>query len=144
MSRRVPALVNHVEPDNPREPYDCAIRALACYSGETCADVIRVAARVVKDGGKNGLTVPAILRIAALADMPLRVRRTFDPHEDYGIVVVGWKGLKDRHAAVLRDGIVIDRQTVWPWDAWHNRQTRNGKTSAGVAPIVAWLLVAKE
>lgn len=140
-----PALVNRIEPDNPDEPHDCALRSLQVYLGVPVTDVIRIAARVIDHGGKHGLPVDVIKRIAAMFGAPLVEQREFDPDESYGIVLVAWRKRRTLHAAILRNGLVFDRQTVWPWDAWHADQARSVRTKTGaIVPMTARLLVARE
>jgi hypothetical protein len=76
----------------------------------TYADVIRAAAQE-RDKGREGLTLRAIVRVAARLGHTLR-RRKLDPDEGYGLIA------SPSHAAVLLDGRVLDRLTNWPLDAW--------------------------
>jgi hypothetical protein len=105
-----PSAVIRLEYGFDREP-DCAIVALAMYlDGVTYADVIRAAAQE-RDKGREGLTLRAIVRVAARLGHTLR-RRKLDPDEGYGLIT------SPGHAAVLLDGRVLDRLTNWPLDAW--------------------------
>lgn len=114
-----PADVNRLEGGHETERADCAIIALGVYLGVPYTDVIRVAARVVEDGGRHGLTRRTMRRIASLFDAPLRVRKRFDPDDSYGIVWAAKPKLSDPdHCAVLRAGLVLDRLTVWEWTDW--------------------------
>ena len=113
-----PADVNRLEAGHDTETADCAIIAIGVYLGVPYTDIIRIAARVVEDGGRNGLSRPALLQIARMCQAPLRVRRTFDPDESYGIVWSEPRKAARAHCAVLKWGQVLDRRDVWPWDAW--------------------------
>lgn len=137
----MPASVNRLEPGHPSEPNDCAITSLANYLGIDYTDVIRVASRVTPDGGKTGLTVRSIRRIAALCGQPLTIRRTFDPDESYGIVVVQWRGHNEAHAAVLREGWVQDRNLVYTWHDWTATMRQMVKTSKGRPRAMGGLLL---
>lgn len=132
----MPADILRVEPGHESETADCAIVSLSVYLGVPYTDVIRIAARVVEDGGRHGLVMPVVRRIAALLNAPLRMRRSFDPDETFGIVWVEPKKSKQAHCAVLRWGQVLDRSVLWPWDKWLVAQ----KAKAGDCV----LLVAKE
>lgn len=113
-----PADVNRLENGHDTEWADCAIISLGVYLGVPYTDVIRVAARVVEDGGRHGLTRRTLKKIAALFEAPLRVRKTFDPDESYGIVWATKPAETSDHCAVLRNGLVLDRLTVWEWADW--------------------------
>lgn len=115
-SRRLPAVINRLENGHETETADCALIALGNYLDIPYTDVIRAAARVVEDGGRSGLTLPVIKRIAKLFNAPLRVLNTFDPEEAYGIALV------PGHAAVLRNGMVMDRLLVFEWADWLQAQ----------------------
>lgn len=114
-----PADVNRLEIGHVDEPNDCAITALSAYLGIDYTDVIRIAARVTQDGGKHGLALHSIRKIAALCGTTLTVRRVFAPEDAYGIVMVTWKGHHEGHAAMLREGHVADRNMLWDWADWH-------------------------
>ena len=97
------------------------------------------------DGGKSGLTVRVIRRIAALCGTPLTILRAFEADEVYGIVLVQWRGHGEAHAAVLREGWVQDRNLVYTWDDWleHMRQlvtTKSGRPRV----MTSRVLVARE
>lgn len=94
------------------EPNDCAICALACYLGREYTDVMRAATLVEKrHRGKQGLWTRTIIRVAAELGVTLR-KRKLDPEEGYGLL------LAPDHAAMLRAGLVVDRDQLWPLDAW--------------------------
>lgn len=137
----MPASVNRLEVGHASEPNDCAITSLANYLGVDYTDVIRIAARVTPDGGKTGLTVRAIRRIAALCGQPLTIRRTFEPDEAYGIVVVQWRGHREAHAAVLREGWVQDRNLVYTWHDWTATMRQMVKTPTGKPRAMGGLLL---
>lgn len=126
-----PAMVNRLEAGHAAEPNDCAILALANYLGLDYTDVIRIAARLVDDGGKSGLTYRTIRRIASLCGTPMRMVRVFDPEDAYGIVLVQWRGHNEAHAAVLREGWVQDRNLVYAWDDWLEHMRQLVKTPSG-------------
>jgi hypothetical protein len=137
----MPASVNRLETGHVSEPNDCAITSLANYLGIDYTDVIRVAARITPDGGKTGLTVRSIRRIAALCGQPLAIRRAFDPDEAYGIVLVQWHRYHEAHAAVLREGWVQDRNLVYRWDDWTATMRQMVKTSKGTPRAMTGLLL---
>lgn len=137
----MPASVNRLEPGHSAEPNDCAITSLANYLGIDYTDVIRVAARVVEDGGKGGLTVASIRKIAKLCGQPLKIRRVFDPEESYGIVVVQWPRHKEAHAAVLREGWVQDRNLVYTWHDWTATMQQMVKSPTGKPPDMTGILL---
>lgn len=129
---RPPAVVNHLDAGSASEPHDCALRALSAYLGVAYTDIIRIAARVVEDGGKHGLMDATIKHIAKLCGTPLReIRAEFDPDDAYGIVIVDWRGLNTGHAAVLREGLVLDRLEVWSWEDWRNYRAQSERTKSG-------------
>lgn len=90
---------------------DCATVALAVYLGVPYATVIRAIAATDRARGRDGLSRRGIVRVAATLGHTLR-RRRLDPDEGFGIIVA------PEHAAVLLDGRVIDRLTIWPLEAW--------------------------
>ena len=148
---RIPAAVNRLENGHDTEPNDCAIVSIGCYLGIPYTDVIRTAARVVDHGGRNGLTLPVMRRIATLFDAPLITKREFDPEDSYGIVVALPRG-GIPHASVVRSGLVLDRLTVWEWTDWlrHYIPARKRKDGRSVPWTAEWaatrclLLVVKE
>lgn len=95
---------------------DCAICALACFLDRSYTDVLRLAAAHDREAARKGLSTAAIKRVAAELGTPLLAVRSFDPDDDYGIVVT------HNHAAVLRRGLVLDRDQVWPWAEWRKRR----------------------
>ena len=104
-----------------------------------------MAARITEDGGKHGLTTRSIRQIAALCGTPLSLRTVFDPDEVYGIVLVQWRGHAEAHAAVLREGWVMDRNLVYAWDDWLEHMRQLVKTKSGKPrTVTARVLVAKE
>lgn len=101
-----------------REPNDCAIVALSMYLGVSYEDVLR--AVTVSDSlqGRQGLWTRTMIRIAKRLGHPLKLRKSVDLESDYGILRL------PEHAAVLRNGLVIDGDgTIWDADAflaqWH-------------------------
>lgn len=121
------AAASVIRVERSREPNDCAIVALAAYLGQSYEDVLRVTSDVHPTRGKNGLFKTHMIEIARRLGTTLRVKRTFDRHEDCGILVT------PTHAAVLFNGVVLDTQfgdlqgfqnTLWEVDGWidHRRQ----------------------
>jgi hypothetical protein len=111
------AVVNTLQPG--LEPHDCAICALAAYTGKSYTDVLRVAVAHDEAGARKGLHTRAIKRVAAELGVPVVTRRRFNPEQAYGIV------LSPNHAAVVRRGLVLDRDQVFPWAEW--RKVRKGR-----------------
>lgn len=110
---RVSALdVNELDPGHPDEQGDCGMVALKILLGIKYTDALRAAARLDTEQGRNGLWMRTIQRIAYEHGHTLVQRRRFDWDESYGLVCA------PRHVAVLRNGLVLDRMTVWPWDLW--------------------------
>ena len=104
--------VNRLEAGRDDEMGDCAIVAMCAYLGLSYTEVIRAATIHDDDMGRLGLWRKTIQRIAATFGEPLLIRRQFDWDEDYGILC------GSGHAAVLRNGLVLDRLTVWEWRDW--------------------------
>ena len=98
---------------------DCGLVSLSIYLGLNYPDVVRAATVADRKQGRAGLGRRTIIRIAASLSHRLVLRRTFDPDEDYGIIVIS------DHAAVLRNGLVFDRQYVWDFSSWlaHHKET---------------------
>ncbi len=96
-----------------REDSDCAITALAMFLGETYEDVLRAVTLSNKTHGRHGLWRTEIVRAAKVLGHTLKTKRRYDLESDYGIL-----RLPD-HAAVLRNGLVIDGDgTIWDADAY--------------------------
>lgn len=110
------AEVNRLESGYPDEPADCAIVSLAIYLGVPYTDVLRAATMLDSKQGRGGLYRRTIQKVSAQLGHPLKWRKRFDPDEDYGVICAV------DHAAVLRAGLVLDRVTVWPVEAWLNNQ----------------------
>lgn len=110
----MPALdVNELDPGHPDESGDCCLVALKVYLGIKYTEALRSATRLDDEQGRKGLWTRTVQRIAHEHGHRLvRQRRAIDWDEDYGIV------MSPTHAAVLRDGLVLDRMTVWEPDAW--------------------------
>ena len=68
-----------------------------------------------REGAYEGLDTDGIKQAAEALGATLRGVRRFDPATSYGIVKT------PDHAAVLRRGLVLDRDTVWDWDEWRKR-----------------------
>jgi hypothetical protein len=102
------AIVNKFPIIRPEEGADCALIALAFYLGEPYDDVLRVVSHVDMDMGKEGLTTRQIKKVAEVMGHPLRLKRTVNFDDDYGIVL--WKD----HATVIRNGLLFESNgTVW-------------------------------
>lgn len=108
---------------------DCAITAIARYLGLAYADVLQQAIllqqkAILANGTMiDGLSCAQIKAVAAALGTTLVVKRTFDPDESYGIVVVY------DHALVLRNGLAFDANgSVWDWDEWHASYQASKKT----------------
>lgn len=104
------AVINKIEAGHPDETSDCAMVSLATYLGVSYTDCIRLAVARDSELGKRGLWPAAIIKIAADLGHTLKRRKLHD--DSYGIILV------PKHAAVVREGLVIDRWTVWPLDVW--------------------------
>lgn len=104
------AVINRVEPGHPDERADCAMSALAVYLGVSYTDAIRLATVLDRNHGKRGLFTNTIIRIAA--DFGHTLRRTKLHDDSYGIIC------GPDHCAVVRNELVIDRNTIWPVDLW--------------------------
>lgn len=127
----MPALdVNELDPGHPDEKGDCGMVALKVYLGIPYTSALRAATLLDSEQGRNGLWTRTMQRIAHEHGTRLVQRRRFDWDEDYGLIVA------PRHAAVLRNGLVLDRMTVWEWPAWLAEQ--------GAEAEDCLLLVAKE
>lgn len=102
------AVVNKFPIIRPEEGADCALLALAFYLGEPYDDVLRTVARLDPDMGKKGLTTRQIKEVAKAMGHPLRIKRTVNFDDDYGIVL--WVD----HANVIRNGLLFESNgTVW-------------------------------
>lgn len=97
--------------DGYRNEPDCAVVALSAYLGARYADVIRAVVASDRSKGREGLSRRGIVRVAARLGHTLR-KRQIDPEEGHGIIVT------IDHAAVLVDGRVVDRLSIWPLEAW--------------------------
>ena len=104
------AVINRIEAGHRDEQADCAMSALACYLGVSYTDCIRLATVLDREHGKRGLWPQTMIRIAA--DFGHALKRTKLVEDSYGIVVI------PGHAAVVREGLIIDRDTIWPVDVW--------------------------
>ena len=108
-----PALVNTLRAG--LEPNDCAICALACYLDVGYTDALRAAAEHDPEAAYDGLDTAGIIQAAEELGATLRRVTRFDPATAYGIVMT-----RD-HAAVVREGWVLDRDQVFPWAEWRRR-----------------------
>lgn len=104
--------INELDPGHPDERGDCCMVALKVYLGIPYTETLRSATRLDNEQGRKGLWTRTVQQIAAEHGHKLTKRKRIDWDEDYGIV------LTPRHAAVLRSGLVFDRLTVWPPEAW--------------------------
>lgn len=105
-----PAVINKIEAGHPDEGADCAMVSLATYLGVSYTDTIRLAAARDSHMGKRGLWPGTIIRIAGDLGHTLRRRRLDE--DSYGLILI------PGHCAVVREGLVIDRWTIWPLDVW--------------------------
>lgn len=69
--------------------------------------MIRAATLTARNAGRDGLWRKTLVRMAAGFCVTLVIRRKFDPDDAYGILVTA------DHAAVLRNGLVLDRLSAW-------------------------------
>lgn len=106
------AAVNRLDSGHDAERADCAIIALAAYLGASYTEMLRAATLVDKHYGRDGITVRVLKKMAGVFGVTLARKRSFDPDEDYGVIFT------PDHAAVLRNGLVLDRLTVWEWADW--------------------------
>lgn len=104
--------INEMDQGHPDERGDCCLVALKAYLGIPYTESLRSAAFLDPDQGRKGLWTRTIQKVAARHGHKLVRRKAFDWDEDYGII------LAPTHAAVLRNGLVIDRWTVWPPEVW--------------------------
>ena len=102
--------INKIETGHKDEGADCAMSALACYLGVSYTDTIRLATVMDRNHGKRGLWPGTLIRIAA--DFGHTLKRTTLTEDSYGVLCV------PGHAAVVRNELVIDRDTIWPVDVW--------------------------
>jgi hypothetical protein len=95
---------------------DCAIVAIAGYTGQSYADVMREVLRHDPTGGATGLSNRTIRKV--LTGLGESVRWTskvdFDGH--YGILIV--ENAKEGHAVILKRGQVVETASAWygVWD----------------------------
>ena len=109
----MPALdVNEMDPGHPDEKGDCGPVALKIMLGIPYTESLRAATRLDSEQGRNGLWLRTIQRIAFEYGTRLVQRRKFDWDEDYGIIAA------PNHVAVLRNGLVLDRMSIYSWEAW--------------------------
>lgn len=104
--------VNELDPGHPDERGDCALVSLKVYLGIKYTEGLRAATVLDNEQGRKGLWTRTIQQIAQAHGHKLVKRRSFDWEDAYGII------LAPTHAAVLRNGLVLDRMTVWEWSAW--------------------------
>lgn len=103
------AVTNRFPGPHQGEDADCAIVALAMYLGVSYEDVLREVALVDhRNKGRTGLWTRQIKQVAKRLGFDLRIKRTVDLDEDYGIL------LFSDHVAVLRNGLLLDNSgEVW-------------------------------
>jgi hypothetical protein len=97
---------------------DCGIAALAMYLGKTYEDVLTVAAMVTKNKTvhRSGVFATELVRIAQQMHMTLIQKRTWDIENAFGVLFVDMnKG--NRHAVLLKDGLIYDPDDLTIWDA---------------------------
>jgi len=93
-----------------RESADCAIAAMAMFTGKSYEDVLRVVSVIDGDQGKKGLTDTQIRRVMRELGTPVRLTRSFDAEDVYGLL-----RLTD-HMVLLRNGLAIEDGTLWDVD----------------------------
>jgi hypothetical protein len=121
-----PAVITRVIPQ--RERADCAIAAMASFSGRSYEDVLREVVLVdPKEHGRNGLHDYQIRRVMRALGVPVRHRMRVDYDEDYGMLRC-WN-----HLAVLRNGLIVHQDAVWDVDVWRAEfGYRNDATIMGI------------
>lgn len=98
---------------------DCGIWALASLTGLEYEDILVEVSRRYKDAGSKGLYMGQIQRVAGALGVPLRLKRKFDLHESTGILGMTFLETGQGHAAVLKEGQLIDNdRTVWSVDSY--------------------------
>jgi hypothetical protein len=96
-----------------REENDCAVVAMAMFSGHSYEDVLReVVICDPKHRGRIGLTDYQTRRVMRALGAPVRHRRAVDYDEDFGLL-----RLHD-HMALLRNGLIIENGAIWDVADW--------------------------
>lgn len=114
-----------------RETSDCAVVAISMYLGESYEDVLRAVTVTDRRQGREGLWLRTIQRIAVQLGHKIKVKRSIDWDESYGILRL------PEHAVVLRNGLIFDGDgTVWDAEAYLSHNHLN--------PDDCVLLVAEE
>ena len=97
---------------------DCGIAALAMYLGKTYEDVLTVAAMVTKNKRvhRSGVFATELMRIAEQLNITLIQKRRWDLETAFGVLFVDvHQG--NRHAVLLKDGLIYDPDDLTIWDA---------------------------
>jgi hypothetical protein len=90
-----------------REPSDCAVTAMAMFTGLSYEDVLRVVAVIDINQGRNGLKDNQVRKVMALLGTPVRFTSNFDLEEVYGLL-----RLTD-HIVLVRNGLAIQDGQLW-------------------------------
>lgn len=102
---------------NPNEGGDCTICALAMYLEASYEDVVAAAAQVTKDAHRKGMWVSQIIATAKQLKRRLRQKRTWDPEDAFGILVLGECPIDEDHVVLLCEGKIYDMDgSVWDYD----------------------------
>jgi hypothetical protein len=124
-----PAIVTRIVPH--REASDCALVAMAMFSGRTYEDVLReVVMADPKDKGRNGLSDHQVRRVMKSLGVPVTHRSRVDYDEDYGLL-----RLTD-HMALLRNGLIVEDQTLWDVDDWRRHRGYMDMSVMGIFVVV--------
>jgi hypothetical protein len=96
-----------------REEKDCAIAAMAMFSGRTYEDVLRaVVVHDPKHHGRDGLADHQIRKVMAALGTRVRHRARVDYEDDHGLLRL-WD-----HLTLLRNGLIVENDTLWDVDDW--------------------------
>jgi hypothetical protein len=93
---------------------DCAIAALAMYTGRSYADVAAAVTGVSPRAFVRGMWCTEIQRAAKALGVTLKLCRRFNIEEDTGILCVDHGG--GAHAVVLFQGVIINSEDGMVWD----------------------------
>jgi hypothetical protein len=111
----IPAIVTRVVPQ--RERADCAVAAIAMFTGATYENVLREVVVVdPKLHGRDGLSDHQIRQVSKALGVPVRHRKMVDYEEDYGLLRLY------NHLCLLRNGMIVENDTLWEWDDWRRQR----------------------
>lgn len=100
-----------------RERADCAICAMAMYSGHSYEDVLREVVLVdPRWHGRKGLSDHQVRKVMRTLGVPVRYRSRVDLDEDYGMLRFS------DHLALIRNGLLIDGLTLWEIEDWRRHR----------------------